>query len=69
MIANAQLCRDGMSVGRSLTCDEIWLVLCFLALPSWRFDMDVLDGQRLVSPFDHVVVFDAVGKRHGVLVS
>jgi hypothetical protein len=48
-------------------CDEIWLVLYAGALPSGSFDMDALQEQRLPSPFDHVVFFAAVGKRHVLL--
>jgi hypothetical protein len=48
-------------------CDEIWLVLYSLALPSGGFDMEALEGRRLASSFDHVVFLDAVAKAHVLL--
>ncbi len=43
-----------------LYCDEVWLVVYALALPSGGFDMEVIDGQRMDSSFDHVVFIDVV---------
>jgi hypothetical protein len=48
-------------------CDEIWLVLYARASPSGSFDMDVLEGKRLLSVFDHVVFLDVVSKRYVML--
>lgn len=48
-------------------CDEIWLVLYATASPSASFDMDVLEGKRLLSVFDHVVFLDVVSKRYVML--
>jgi len=49
------------------SCNEIWLVMYGLALPSGAFDMEALLGQRLESPFDHVVFVDAVSGNHALL--
>ena len=48
-------------------CDEIWLVIYALALPSGGFDMDALAGARITSPFDHVLFVDAVSGQHALL--
>lgn len=48
-------------------CDEIWLVMYALVLPSGGFDIDALVGQRITSPFDHVVFVDAVSGEHALL--
>jgi len=48
-------------------CDEVWLVMFALAMPSGGFDMDVLVGLRVQSDFDHVVFLDAVSGNHLLL--
>ncbi len=48
-------------------CDDVWLVLYSLALPSGGFDMEALMGHRMASSFDHVVFLDAVGRAHAIL--
>jgi hypothetical protein len=49
------------------SCAEIWLVLYSGFLPSGGFEIDVLRGRRVSSPFDHVVFFDVVSRRFVVL--
>jgi hypothetical protein len=48
-------------------CGEVWLVIYTLALPSGAFDMEALIGERVESPFDHVVFLDAVSGNHVML--
>jgi len=49
------------------SCDEIWLVVYALALPSGGFDMEALGGERIESSFDHVVFLDAVSGTYALL--
>lgn len=49
------------------SCEEIWLVMYGLAYPSGAFDMEALLGQRVESPFDHVVFIDVVSGNHALL--
>ena len=49
------------------SCDEVWLVMYALALPSGGFDMEAVEGHRVQSPFDHVVFLDAVSGQYIVL--
>ena len=44
-----------------------WPTRYALVLPSGGFDMEALGGQRIASPFDHVVFVDAVSGNYALL--